>query len=94
MLIVTFYMIQMGTKTHVIQEEKILKNPYLKEEKGKGIKVSEWLLENGVDAVFTRKAFDGKGPFYVFSSSDVDVIPAEAKTIEEIRQNLAKIDAL
>lgn len=67
-------------------EEKILANPYLKEEKGKGIKVSEWLIENGVDTVFSRKSFDGKGPSYVFSSSEVEVILTKARTVEEIRQ--------
>jgi hypothetical protein len=53
--------------------------------------VSEWLLQNGVDAVLTRKAFDGKGPFYVFSSAEVDVIPTEAKAINEIYQIAGKI---
>jgi len=86
-----FCLIRMSVEGHIIQEEKILPNPYLNEEKGKGIKVSEWLLQNGVDAVLTRKAFEGKGPFYVLSSSEVDVIPTEVKTIEEIHQNLAKI---
>jgi predicted Fe-Mo cluster-binding NifX family protein len=70
-----------------VLEEKILGNPYFKEEKGKGIKVSEWLFENGGDAVFTRKGFDGKGPSYVFSSSEVEVIVTEARTVEEVQQN-------
>jgi cation diffusion facilitator family transporter len=86
-----FYLFRMDTQDHMIQEEKILPNPYLKEEKAKGIKVSEWLLQNGVDAVLTRKAFDGKGPFYVFSSAEVDVIPTEAKAINEIYQIAGKI---
>ena len=89
-----FYLIRMNGKEHTIQEEKTLSNPYLNDEKGKGIKVSEWLLQNGVDAVVTRKAFDGKGPFYVFSSAEVDVIPTEATTIEEIFKNAEKIDSL
>jgi cation diffusion facilitator family transporter len=83
-----FYLFQMSTHAHVIQEEKILSNPHLKEEKGKGIKVSEWLIRNGVDTVYTRKAFDGKGPSYVFSNAETEVILTEAKTIEEIRQKL------
>jgi cation diffusion facilitator family transporter len=83
-----FYLMWMSTEGHIVQEEKILRNPYLKEEKGKGIKVSEWLLQNGVDAVYTRKAFDGKGPSYVFSDAEAEVIVTDAKTIEEIRQKL------
>ena len=89
-----FYLIRMSAEGHIIQEEKILPNPYLNEEKGKGIKVSEWLLENGVDAVCTTKAFDGKGPFFVLSNAEVHVIVTEAKTIEEIRQNLEKMGTL
>lgn len=83
-----FYLIQMSHPGNQVLEEKILRNPYLREEKGKGIKVSEWLLENGVDIVYTRKAFEGKGPSYVFSSSEVEVIITEAKTAEEILQPL------
>ena len=87
-----FYLFQMSTHGHVIQEEKILSNPYLKEEKGKGIKVSEWLIRNGVDTVYTRKAFDGKGPSYVFSNAEVDVIVTEAKTVEEIHQKVIQTE--
>ncbi|NWF93160.1 MAG: hypothetical protein HXY46_09595 [Syntrophaceae bacterium] len=83
-----FYFVRISTEDHTIHKEKILWNPYRKEEKGKGIKVSEWLLRNGVDTVYTRKAFDGKGPSYVFSNAEAEVIVTDAKTIEEIRQKL------
>jgi len=79
-----FYLVRRSTQGYNIQEEKILRNPYVNEEKGKGIKVSEWLLQNGVNIVYTRKAFDGKGPAYVFSNAETEVILTEAKTIEEI----------
>jgi cation diffusion facilitator family transporter len=83
-----FFLIRMSLQDHTIQEEKILRNPYREEDKGKGIKVSEWLLQNGVDTVYTRKTFGGKGPSYVFSSADVEVMTTEDKTIDEIRQKL------
>jgi cation diffusion facilitator family transporter len=85
-----FYLLRISAEGHIVQEEKILRNPYLEEEKGKGIKVSEWLLQNRVDTVYTRKAFDGKGPSYVFSNADVEVIITEDKTIDEIRQKLTE----
>jgi len=88
-----FYIVRMSAQGYMIQEEKILRNPYLNDEKGKGIKVSKWLLQNGVDTVLTRKALDGKGPSYVFSSADADVVVTEAKTIEEIYKDLEKIGA-
>jgi len=85
-----FYLIRMRTEDRNIEEEKILRNPYREEEKGKGIKVSEWLLQNGVDKVYTRKSFDGKGPSYVFSNGDVEVMITEDKTIDEIHQKLTE----
>jgi cation diffusion facilitator family transporter len=87
-----FYLIRMSTENQNIEEEKILRNPYREEEKGKGIKVSEWLLQNGVDKVYTRKTFDGKGPSYVFSDAETEVIVTNAKTIEEIRKELKESD--
>jgi cation diffusion facilitator family transporter len=85
-----FYLVRIGEEERTVQEEKFLPNPYLKEAKGKGIKVSEWLLQNGVDTVYTRKTFDGKGPSYVFSNADADVIIAEDKTIDEIHKKLTE----
>jgi cation diffusion facilitator family transporter len=84
-----FHLIRVSAGDQTIQEEKILRNPYRREEKGKGIKVSEWLLQHGVDTVYTRKAFDGKGPSYVFSDAEVEVIITDAKAIGEIRRKLS-----
>ena len=85
-----FYLICIRTEDQTVHEEKILSNPHLKEEKGKGIKVSEWLIQNGVDTVHTRKAFGGKGPSYVFSNADVEVITTGDKTIDEIHKRLTE----
>jgi predicted Fe-Mo cluster-binding NifX family protein len=85
-----FYLLRISTEGHMVQEEKMLRNPYLKEEKGKGIKVSEWLLQNGVDTVYTRKTFDGKGPSYVFSNADVEVIITEDRTIDAVYKKLTE----
>jgi cation diffusion facilitator family transporter len=84
-----FYLVRMSHPDKRILEEKILSNPYLHEEKGKGIKVSEWLLENGVDMVYTRKPFEGRGPSYVFSSSEAEVWVTNGKTVEEIQREYA-----
>ena len=83
-----FYLIRVSTENQHIEEEKILRNPYREEEKGKGIKVSEWLLQNGVDKIYTKKTFDGKGPSYVFSNAEAEVMMSDAKTIEEIHKEL------
>ncbi len=79
-----FCLVRTSTPGDGVLDVEFLPNPYLHEEKGKGIKVSEWLVENGVDRVYTRKPFEGKGPSYVFSSAEVEVRVTDARTLEEI----------
>ena len=52
--------------------------------------MSEWLLQNGVDTVYTRKTFDGKGPSYVFSNAEVEVMITEDETVDQIRRKLTE----
>lgn len=56
---------------------KIIQNPCIKEEKGKGILAAEFLLHNSIDVVIVKKDFSGKGPAYVFSDANVEVVLTE-----------------
>ena len=87
-----FYFITLRKKDNSILEEKIVSNPYAQEKKGRGIKVSGWLIKNGVDVLVTRLRLEGRGPFYVLSEADIEIIPTQYKTIKEIKQALAKGD--
>ena len=42
-----------GTEGKII-EDTILKNPYLSEEKAKGIKVAQWLLKKGMNILISK----------------------------------------
>ncbi|MDI6890270.1 MAG: hypothetical protein QMC83_04935 [Thermodesulfovibrionales bacterium] len=53
-------------------------------EKGKGIRLAELLVEKGVDILYAKKHFEGKGPEYVFSNSEVEVRITDLKTIKEL----------
>jgi cation diffusion facilitator family transporter len=79
-----FCLVRTRTPGDDVLDVEFLPNPYLNEEKAKGIKVSEWLIEGGVDRVYTRKPFEGKGPSYVFSSAEVEVRLTHARAIEEV----------
>lgn len=79
-----FCLVRTSTPGDTVLDVEFFPNPYLHEDKGKGIKVSEWLVENGVDRVYTRKPFEGKGPSYVFSSAEVEVRLTDARAIEEV----------
>ena len=69
-----FYLARVRQKDGVLLSESYDRNPFGEDEKGRGIKVSEWLLKNGVDTVYSPKGFKGKGPGYVFSDAGVEVI--------------------
>ncbi|MFC1534627.1 cation diffusion facilitator family transporter [Thermodesulfobacteriota bacterium] len=86
-----FYVATKREKDGVLVSEAYLHNPASECEKGKGIKVSEWLLDKGVDLVYSPKGFEGKGPGYVFSDAGVDVIVMEYKTLEDIKKEFQRI---
>ena len=88
-----FYFIKLR-KDNYILEEKIISNPYATEKKGKGIKVGEWLIKNGVDIVVSRQKLEGRGPFYVLSDAGIEIITTQYKTITDIKQVLVKGDLI
>ncbi len=84
-----FYLVTLKVDGSAILEEKFLKNPYMHEEKGKGIKVGEWLVQQGADVVCTKREFTGKGPSYVFSDAGVEVFQMNASSLEEAQKEVA-----
>lgn len=85
-----FYIVTVQEKDGAFVSEAYYRNPFAGEEKGKGIKVSEWLLEKGVDSVYSPKGFKGKGPGYVFSDAGVDVIVTEGAILADIQGSIQK----
>jgi len=79
-----FALITLRAKDGTIVKQENLTNPYLQEEEGKGIRVSEWLVHKGVDNIFTKKSFEGKGPFYVFSNARVAMIITTQKRLSDL----------
>ena len=47
-------------------ERRLLANPYQSFERGKGIRVAEWLVGQKVDVVLSREHLHARGPAYVF----------------------------
>lgn len=68
------------TGTKVPSKVEILKNPYSKVEKGKGILAAEFLAEHKVNTVMLRQGFESKGPSYVFSDANIEILLTDAKT--------------
>ncbi len=78
-----FALVRMRLEDGAVEERHILDNPYVHEERAKGIRVAEWLVEQKVDVVFLQESLQGKGPVYVFGDAAVEMRQTEADTLDE-----------
>ena len=69
-----FRLIKIQTTNGTITADSVVANPLVHETKGKGIKVANWLLEQGLDLLIVHKALDGRGPAYVLGNSEVEIL--------------------
>lgn len=88
-----FLLLTMRSRDGFSLEEKFLPNPHRLDGSGKGIKVSEWLISQGVDEVVVAKSFAHKGPYYVFADAGVYMRQTEIKDLELIIPWLAGQEA-
>ncbi|MFN2154552.1 MAG: cation diffusion facilitator family transporter [Anaerolineae bacterium] len=77
-----FGLVQVRLADGAVVEQRILANPFLEEEKAKGIRVAEWLVEQKADTVLLREDLHGKGPVYVFSDAGIVLERTGAETID------------
>jgi cation diffusion facilitator family transporter len=81
-----FYLAILREAGAQIIEERFIPNPFLGEKKAKGIKVSKWLLQQGMDRLYTPKNLEGKGAGYVLSDAGVEVRVLQGGALSEIRR--------
>ncbi|MGB4659923.1 MAG: cation diffusion facilitator family transporter, partial [Mobilitalea sp.] len=77
-----FILIKFKFGQRVTTQIDIIANPFAQEEKGKGILAAEFLIKKGIDVMIVKKDFGSKGPAYVFSDSNVEVVLTEEETPE------------
>lgn len=82
-------MVTQHRETREILQQEILDNPALLVQTGKGIALSEFLVQQGVDMIFLKNPLHGKGPEYVFADANVEIRVTEAA---ELAQLLAAAD--
>jgi predicted Fe-Mo cluster-binding NifX family protein len=51
---------------------------------GKGMSLAEFLVERGIDILYTKEDFKGKGPEHIFSGAEVEVRKTDKKTLKEL----------
>ena len=79
-----FEIVTVRAKDEAVTDRQIFENTFVELEKGKGIHVAEWLVNNGVDKVFLKEKFHGKGPEYVFSNARIGTTITESDTVDEV----------
>lgn len=83
-----FLVLKVKADSNSLVKQDILINPFLLEERGKGIRAAELLVKNGVDVVVVKRKFHGRGPEYVFRDAGVEVKVTEKSTIREVMDEL------
>ena len=69
-----FRLLRVKLSTGEITGERFLKNPFLHADKAKGIKVAEWLLENGLKILISPQDQSGKGPGFVLGNAGAEIL--------------------
>jgi predicted Fe-Mo cluster-binding NifX family protein len=77
-----FVILTLRREDRLLVERRLLANPFQSLERGKGIRVAEWLVGQKVDVVLSREHLHGRGPAYVFRDAGVELRKTEAKNIE------------
>ena len=77
-----FVILTLHRDDHSLVERRVITNPYRTLERGKGIRVAEWLVGQKVDVVLSREVLHGRGPAYVFRDAGVELKVIETDEID------------
>lgn len=83
-----FVLVDIDSKQRTVIRQEIIANPYREVEKGRGIKVAEFLLTYKPDIVVARETLVGKGPGYALADAGTEIRQTEAKSLDELLSQL------
>jgi len=83
-----FAEIDVSAANRQVQGQTVVANPYLQLEKGKGIRVAEFLVGEGMDYLVLREATHGRGPEYVLRDAGVEVEMTEREQLADVLREL------
>jgi len=83
-----FALVDINRESMSVEEQRILANPYLEEERGKGIRVAEWLTSHKADKALVREEIKHKGPGYVFANAGISVLVSKEPTLGDALQSV------
>ena len=83
-----FALLKIRLKDKQVEHQDIKPNPFTRVEKGKGIKVAEWLVNENIDYVIVKKSLQGKGPEYVFRDAGVEMSITDKDTLHAVVEQI------
>jgi len=85
-----FALLRVRNADGAVEERQILENPYQDLERGKGLRVAEWLVGKQVDEVRLRDRIEHKGPAYVFADAGLSVVQTGTGDLESLLEEARK----
>jgi predicted Fe-Mo cluster-binding NifX family protein len=67
-----------------VVEREFLPNPFINDEKAKGIRLARYLLEKGVDILYSRESLAGKGPAYVLEAAGMHLRTTDSESLDDL----------
>ena len=87
-----FALVDIDLQRKDIRRQEMVANPYSNLAKGKGLKVSRFLLAFKPDLIICKESLAGKGPGYAFAEAGVETAETEAESLEGLVKSLAGTD--
>jgi predicted Fe-Mo cluster-binding NifX family protein len=78
-----FAFVTVDQATGSVIEQRIMPNPCLGLDRGKGMQVARWLAARKIDVVLAKVDMSGRGPDYVFRDAGIKVERIEDSTLSE-----------
>jgi len=84
-----FLLLEVSARDRQVVGQEVIANPYLALERGKGIRVAEFLVGEGMDYLVLRQAIEaGRGPEYVLRDAGVEVEITEHEQLPQVLAGL------
>ena len=78
-----FVIVHIRRKDREIEKQEILENPHRSVDTAKGIRVAEWLVQQGLEHIGMKENISQKGPGYVFSNGGVKIHIIKADHLDQ-----------
>jgi cation diffusion facilitator family transporter len=78
-----FAFIEVGRERGEVERQLTERNPFAQDPRGRGLRVAEWLLENGADLVLTRDDIRERGPGHSLARAGVEIVVSSAAEIDD-----------